>query len=456
MSSQTKIKLLIGFLIGLIVGGGFIYVAFKVSNPPGAVSESEMPPPPPGTDGGEKVEGKNIKDLVAAIIADGKSENLNNVDFSASNTDESAIIVRGNGNLTVTGGRLNKTGNSSNVDASNFTGQNAVVLVGDGNAVLNNIEIVSDGEGANAVFSTGKNSKITLQNGKIITKKDSSRGLDATYSGSITAMDFEINTEGAHSGAVATDRGEGNITVARGKLITRGDGSPCIYSTGNISVTDSTGEAFGSEIAVVEGKNSITLERVNLTGHAKNGVMLYQSFSGDADVGEATLFARDSTLTNRSNGAMFFVTNTKAVITLERVGLNQDGNVLIKAAKDRWGSDGQNGGDFTFNAKNEQLKGDVLVDSLSKARMNLSQNTNWIGSLNKDNEASFVSLYLDGTSRLVLTADSYITELSCDDTEFKNIESNGFTIYYDKEKSPSLGGRTINLSGGGRIMPKNG
>ena len=153
---------------------------------------------------------------------------------------------------------------------------------------------------------------------------------------------------------------------------------------------------------------------------------------------------------------MFFVTNTKAVITLERVGLNQDGNVLIKAAKDRWGSDGQNGGDFTFNAKNEQLKGDVLVDSLSKARMNLSQNTNWIGSLNKDNEASFVSLYLDGTSRLVLTADSYITELSCDDTEFKNIESNGFTIYYDKEKSPSLGGRTINLSGGGRIMPKNG
>ncbi|MBP3722486.1 MAG: hypothetical protein J6I62_04445, partial [Selenomonadaceae bacterium] len=372
------------------------------------------------------------------------------------NTDESAIIVRGNGNLTVTGGRLNKTGNSSNVDASNFTGQNAVVLVGDGNAVLNNIEIVSDGEGANAVFSTGKNSKITLQNGKIITKKDSSRGLDATYGGSITAMDFEISTEGAHSGAVATDRGEGSITVARGKLITRGDGSPCIYSTGNISVTDSTGEAFGSEIAVVEGKNSITLERVNLTGHEKNGVMLYQSFSGDADVGEATLFARDSTLTNRSNGAMFFVTNTKAVITLERVGLNQDGNVLIKAAKDRWGSDGQNGGDFTFNAKNEQLKGDVLVDSLSKARMNLSQNTNWTGSLNKDNKASFVSLYLDGTSRLVLTADSYITELSGDDTEFKNIESNGFTIYYDKEKSPSLGGRTINLSGGGRIMPKNG
>lgn len=455
MSGQTKIKLLIGFLIGLIVGGGFIYVAFKVSNPPEAVSESKMPPPPPDKNGAEKVEGKNIQELVAPLIADGKSENLNNVDFSASNADESSVIVRGNGSLTITGGRLTKTGNSSNVDASNFNGQNAVVLVGEGNAVLNNIEIISDGEGANALFSTGKNSKITLQNGKITTKKDSSRGLDATYGGSIAAMDFEISTEGAHSGAVATDRGEGNVTVARGKLITKGEGSPCIYSTGNISVTDSTGEAFGSEIAVIEGKNSITLERVNLTGHEKNGVMLYQSFSGDADIGEATLFARDSTLTNRSNGAMFFATNTKATVTLERVGLNQDGNVLVKVAKDHWGSDGQNGGDFTLNAKNEQLKGDILVDSISKARMNLSQNTNWIGSLNKDNQASFVSLYLDGTSRMFLTADSYVTELKGDDTDFRNIESNGFTIYYDKEKSPFLGGRTINLSGGGRIAPKN-
>lgn len=457
MSTQTKIKLLIGFFIGALVGGGFIYTAFQFGNSPKTETgtEAKMPPPPLGKPGGPAKEGKDIKELTALEIADGENKNLNNVNLTATNADESAIIVRNNGSLTLTGGRLTKTGDSSNVDASNFTGQNAIVLVGGGNAKLHDIELISDAEGANAVFSTGANSQITLQNTKIHTKKDSSRGLDATYGGNITAMDFEVTTEGAHCGALATDKGEGTINAARAKLITKGDGSPCIYSTGNISLTDSTGEAFGSEIAVIEGKNSINLERVNLTGHAKNGIMLYQSFSGDANVGEATLFARDSTLINRSAGAMFYVTNTKAVATLERVGLTQDGNVLINVTSDRWGNEGENGGDFSFNCKNQQLKGDVLVNSISSVIMDLSQNTNWTGSLNKDNQGKIASIKLDRTSRWILTADSYVSEITNEDVNFDNIESGGFTIYYDKEKSPSLGGKTINLPGGGKITPKN-
>ena len=42
-------------------------------------------------------------------------------------------------------------------------------------------------------------------------------------------------------------------------LNTNGKGSPCVYSTGTISVSDSKGTATNSACVVIEGKNSITL-----------------------------------------------------------------------------------------------------------------------------------------------------------------------------------------------------
>lgn len=61
----------------------------------------------------------------------------------------------------------------------------------------------------------------------------------------------------------------------------------------NITVNNSVGNAAGSECAVVEGKNSITLNTTSLTGNVKNRVMLYQSFSGDANTGIARFNAKD-------------------------------------------------------------------------------------------------------------------------------------------------------------------
>ena len=106
---------------------------------------------------------------------------------------------------------------------------------------------------------------------KIYTTAGSSRGLDATYGGTITASDVDIVTEGAHCAALATDRGEGTVTVTRGTLMTSGEGSPCVYSTGAIRAVDSRGAASNSEIAVVEGKNSIELQNAELTGSVKHG-----------------------------------------------------------------------------------------------------------------------------------------------------------------------------------------
>ena len=82
-----------------------------------------------------------------------------------------------------------------------------------------------------------------------------------------------------------------NITsssIGSNAVFATDEGSPVIYSTGNIMVNNVNGIANNSEIGVVEGKNSITLTNSNVTGYKDNGFMLYQSFSGDSYVKSLT------------------------------------------------------------------------------------------------------------------------------------------------------------------------
>lgn len=144
---------------------------------------------------------------------------------------------------------------------------------------LINCTIGTGANGANGAFATGSGSLVILSGVVIKTTADGSRGVDATLSGSITCTDVDIITEGQHCAAIATDRGSGTITVTGGTMTTAEAGSPGIYSTGNITVSDSVITATGSEAAVIEGKNSISITDVTLSGAKKCRAMLYQSFS---------------------------------------------------------------------------------------------------------------------------------------------------------------------------------
>lgn len=411
-------------------------------------------PPPDGMPGQAPQQEKDASSFSAQQVIDNETKTLRQQHITATKTDENAVLVRNGGKLTLTGSTLHKVGDSSSADASNFSGQNAILLAADSQAVLKDLVLTSDADGANAVFATGSKSYIKASNLTIHTKNNSSRGLDATYDGTIEAEHVDITTEGAHCGALATDRGEGKVIVKDATIRTSGQGSPCVYSTGDIRLTKGTGEATGSEIAVVEGKNSITLDNVSLTGHVDHGVMLYQSFSGDAGVGEAQFTAKDSTLDNESDGPMFFITNTTATANLEHTALKQPGDVLVQVTSSRWGKSGANGGDFTLNAKKQSLAGKVLANNISKVKLALTDGSSWRGSLNEDRQAASASLSLDRSSSWELTADSYVTTLSDKDTTFANIKSNGHNIYYDASQNSTLQGRTINLPGGGKLLPQ--
>lgn len=361
------------------------------------------------------------------------TENKSIAHESMTNTtaDQTAFIGKNKAVVNIENSVFDKTGNTTSDDNSNFRGQNAVVLSIDGSQInIKGSNITSNSKGSNAVFATGENSVINVENTNIHTKSDSSRGLDATYKGTVNGKNLTITTEGAHSATLATDRGEGTINAEAAKLTTSGEGSPVIYSTGNIIVNNVNGIANNSEIGVVEGKNSITLTNSNVTGYKDNGFMLYQSFSGDAESGIARLKAENNTLTTHATGAFLYVNNTTAEVDLSNNAISMPNtSTLVKAAADsRWGKTGENGGHLTLRTSNQELSGNIMADSISTIALDMTNGSSLVGAVNTDNAAKEVTVKLSKDSNWILTGDSYVKSLNNEDTTGSNIHLNGYKL----------------------------
>ena len=397
--------------------------------------------------------------LSGVYTVDGEEKTSKEEDFESNSEDENAVLVTGKGTLTMTGATLSKTGDTSSADESNFYAVNAIFAVADhSTATLGDATLESEADGSNAVFATGEASKITADNLTIHTKGDSSRGLDATYGGTIEATNVDITTEGAHCAPIATDRGDGTIVVEGGTLSAAGEGSPCIYSTGDITAKTVTGTAMGSQAAVVEGKNSITLRDCDLTGAGENGVMLYQSTSGDAAEGTARFSAADSRIATTSDGPMFYITNTYAEAVLENTTLEYGSGILVKASgnnTNHWGEEGANGGNFTLNATKQELEGDITCDEISTVALSLADGSSYKGTIDGSHTGKEVSILLDEDSVWEVTGDSYVAAITDADESLDNLKSNGHTIYYDASNSANewLDGKTVELNDGGHLKP---
>lgn len=229
-------------------------------------------------------------------------------------------------------------GGGANTMQYDYSGTNSVSLtVGeDSTTVIDGTDITASSSGSNGVFATDSGT-VLVNDTSIETMADNSRGLDATYGGTISANKITADTQGGHSAIVATDRGGRSISLADATLSTAGSGSLLLYSTGDIQVNNVSGTSSGSQIAGMEGLNTILIKDSTLestvTGKTAsdpiaNGIIIYQSTSGDAEAstGEpATFQSVDSTLSSAiGSGSMFYFTNTTADVVLQNTELDFD------------------------------------------------------------------------------------------------------------------------------------
>ena len=370
-------------------------------------SDGQTPPTMPGMPGG--MPGNESVNYTAAATV---TESSSGTAYSSTADGENAVLVQGN-DVSLNGATVTKTGSASGENAD-FTGVNAAVLAtGGATLTIDDASVTTDGTHANGVFSYGSGTTVNVSNTTITTSGNNSGGLMTTGGATLNASNLTVSTSGNSSAAIRSDRGGGTVTVNNGSYDTTGVGSPAIYSTADITVSDATLSASNSEAVVIEGGNSVTLENVDITGSnaklngqstQKTNVLIYQSMSGDASEGSSTFTMTGGTMTAET-GSMFHVTNVTTTITLEDVDFTyaSDSNVFLDASADSWGSSGKNGGSVTLNLVDQDITGAILSDSVSSVTVNLDSASTW-----------------------TLTGDSYVSAFNGD---LSNVNLNGYTLY---------------------------
>lgn len=416
--------------------------------------------PPGGTSGGGPGGGSSTQTTPTGAYTLTSGSAIKSGTITASGKNQSGVLVTG-GSLILQNAAVVTTGASSSTDESSFYGLNAGVLAHSaGSIAVKGGSVTTSGAGANGVFAYGKGA-LALTGTTIKATGQYAHGIMASGGGTLTATNLTVTTTGGSSAPIATDRGGGTVTVIGGSYRSTGNNSPAIYSTGTITAKGGTYAATGSEVVVVEGANSVTLTDAALTTSkaGKWGVMIYQSFSGDASGTKGTYTQTGGSLASTASGSpLFFVTNSTGVVTLSRVKVSAAGGVLVKAAAAQWGTSGSNGGTVLLTAKAQTLSGNVVADKVSSVTLTLTNGSTLTGTINADGTAKSATLALDSSSGWTVTADSHLSALtgaSITGTGVGNVKGNGHTVRYDATDSANsyLGGKTYSLSGGGTLKP---
>ncbi len=411
-------------------------------------SSSEEQESSPGGMGGPNTQSYDYSGTYSAsLTADREEKSSDGEELSATESDQNVALAQNGGMLELLNATLTKSGSDDDGDRCNFYGANSSLLaVGEETtAYISKSSISSTSDGSNGIFATDS-ATVYASDVEITTSdSDNARGLDATYGGTILADDLTISTEGEHCAALATDRGGGYISVTNSELSTKGSGSPLIYSTGDIEVSGVTGTASGSQIAGMEGYNRIIISNSELesTNDAtsgsdpiKNGVIIYQSMSGDADTSTdetADFEVIDSKLkTSISDGAMFYVTNTKANIVLSNSTLDYDSENVdfldaVGNSSNNWGNEGSNGGQATVTASQQVIAGDIKVDSISSVDLSLTNASSFTGTVKGDVTEDNVNISISEDSTWTVTEDCTVSSLDVADGG-KVVDADGKTV----------------------------
>lgn len=363
---------------------------------------------------------------------------------ASTGTDENAIHVYEGAEVTLKDMTITRdSSDSKGGDNSSFYGVGAALLDTDGTTYISDSTIDTDAAGAAGAFAYG-NGTVYISDTDITTAKDTSGGIHVAGGGTLYAWDVTATTQGESSAAIRSDRGGGTMVVDGGTYTSNGVGSPAIYSTADITVNDAELTANGSEAICIEGLNSIRLFDCDLIGNMSDlnqndctwNVILYQSMSGDSEVGNSTFEMNGGSLTAK-NGGMFYTTNTESTFILSDVDITnaEDSEFFLKCtgnANERgWGTSGSNGADCSFTGIKQEMEGDVIWDSISQLDFYMTDGSTLTGAVVQDDSCAnsgsggYCNVYIDKNSKWVVTGDSTITSLDCGGTI---VDENGNTV----------------------------
>ena len=402
-------------------------------------------------------------DSYTAVNTYSEDTSLDGDSIASSGTDENAVLVDSGANVSIKNATITRDSEeSTGGDDSSFYGVGAAVLATDGTASVSDTTITTDAKGGAGLFAYGDGT-IYAADSTITTQQDTSGGIHAAGGGTLYAWDLDVTTNGQSAAAIRSDRGGGTMVVDGGTYTSNGVGSPAVYCTADIAVNNATLTANGSEAVCIEGLNSLHLFNCALSGNMDDddqndctwGVIVYQSMSGDSEVGNSTFQMTGGTL-KTGNGGLLYTTNTECTLTLDSVDITYapDSEFFLRCTGNDnqrgWGQTGSNGSDCLFTAINQEMQGDVIWDSISDLDFYITDNSVLTGAFVDDETYAgnggdgYCNVYLEEGCTWTVTGDSTVTSLESEgdivDTDGKTVSVVGTdgTVYVEGDSAYTI------------------
>ena len=227
---------------------------------------------------------------------------------------------------------------------------------------------------------------------------------------------------------------------------------------------DSAGDFSGGQNAAVAvlTRGQMTLNESNITTNAIGAFAMFAAGEGSALTlsGTSVYTSGDSSpaLAVRDGATVSITTGSLSTegkdspalllsggkLTLSGVTLSAKGGELIRILA----------GENELTLDNTLLPTTSIFGDEATLVLRLSNGSSFGGALGGTLPAR-ASVYLDASSKLILTAETYLGVLVNADLTHANIESNGFNLYYDSEavENAYLGSQSFMLPGGGFLAP---
>ena len=338
-----------------------------------------------------------------------------------------------------------------------------VVKANTSTASFDNLNITVHNGAAN-IYSYGTDTVVNVTNSWLYSSGPVSHGLYASGNGTIYGSNIVHFSGGRRSSSFSGDSPAGYVHVSDSVAHSQGIGSATYYALGEIFADHVVSISEQGPVVFMDGAQNVTLSNVDATAGLLGGLVI---FSSETRTSGANIDIRSSQITtNGSTVPGLWFGNTIVDVYLEDVQVATDSGVLVVANYSQVTQDFDYYASYEDNADlspaevyitvaESTLAGDLVPYNESVISWALTEYSSWAGASYSGYGSAYVDVSLDATSNWTLTATSYVSNLTDADDTLGNIDSAGFTLYYDASASLNswLGNQTLSLTGGGSITP---
>ncbi|MGN0184167.1 MAG: hypothetical protein ACI4AL_03540 [Aristaeellaceae bacterium] len=332
--------------------------------------------------------------------------------FVSTLAGESAICVTG-GTLLLQDASIVRCSDTEADETAVRSGAGAAVLAAGGRVDVRSSAIDTDAPGAAGLFAAA-DGEVVAADVAVDTGRDGSAGIAAS-GGVLRAENLRVTTGGNGSPAIRLDSG-GSASVEGGSYQTSGADSPAADASAEGQLRDAELTAGASEALRVHSGGNLLLQDCRVLGGAmteKRGGIAAVVLCADGEDG-ARLEMAGGELSSRS-GSLFCMEGGAGEILLCGVELDKEAEILLDCIG---GAPGRATGAAIgrFTAIGQALGGDVRWNTGFGLELYLSEGSALSGAVYAGEDVAsggYCSLYIDASSRWIVTADSTLTNLSC-------------------------------------------